>query len=220
MHPNSCFQKGRSQMRYLTAASSVVLLLSVVASNAWANLTYNLVSYPAYQIDLRTGLSDTLTGSITTDGAMGQLNLNDILSFSFTSVGTYAVAGSSNVAGSGVQFQTGIGPFATSTQLMLSPSNESLFLLGSPADGGDGGNGYLVWNDSSPFWNGWDYSCKSSFEGLNLWEDPASAQDPQIPPSPWVIAQVVPEPSTLSLLIAGAAGLLAFASRSYSNASC
>ncbi len=63
---------------------SALLLASV--SNAWSqDITYNIVDYPAYETDTTTGGgTDTISGTIVTDGNTGPLTAADIVGGSFT----------------------------------------------------------------------------------------------------------------------------------------
>jgi len=211
-------------MRYLIAASAVVLLLSGIRS-AWCagNITYQFVNYPAYQLDVQTGLPDSIVGSITTDGNLGVLDISDILSWSFTQsrAGTpssWSVSSSNPNTGI-ILGNTGIGPTATPTQLICALGcNLVLCYPNDPTDsGGDLSLGYNQLGEYS-------YSCTistlgdSNFSDVVGWWNNAVGQPPSSflsspPADPWVIAQVVPEPSTLVLLCIGAVGLLGHAWR-------
>ena len=206
-------------MRYLIAASAVVLLLSVVVENSSGqNITYNLVSYPAYQLDVQTGLPDSIAGSITTDGHLGVLEISDILSWSFTQSRTGTPSSwstsSSNPNTSIVLGNTGIGPTATATQLICALGCN--FVLTTFADGGDFSVGYLT-EAAGEYSYASTYSpsgATSNFSDLVGWWNNAVGQPPSSflsspPADPWVIAEVVPEPSTLVLISVGAVGLLA-----------
>ena len=62
---------------------SAVLLASVSATRA-GYITYNLVDYPANETDVMTSGTDTLSGTIITDGASGLLSSSDIRGGSWT----------------------------------------------------------------------------------------------------------------------------------------
>ncbi len=61
---------------------SVVLFLISFAVTSGQDITYQLVNYPADQIDQYTSQPDTISGSITTDGMVGVISSSDILSWS------------------------------------------------------------------------------------------------------------------------------------------
>ena len=50
-------------------------------STAWAgNITYNLVDYPVNEADMINGGTDTISGTIITDGTLGYLTTNGSIS--------------------------------------------------------------------------------------------------------------------------------------------
>jgi hypothetical protein len=66
---------GRCMMKWQIEAAAIVLLASVSAARA-ANITYNILNYPADQIDDIIPGADTISGTIITDGTLGVWNDN------------------------------------------------------------------------------------------------------------------------------------------------
>ena len=62
---------------------SAVLLVSVFNVRA-GDITYNIVNYPANEIDYNTAEQDSLSGTIITDGALGVLSTTDIVGGTIT----------------------------------------------------------------------------------------------------------------------------------------
>ena len=59
-----------------------VVLASVSAARA--NITYNIVDYPANETDSFNGETDTVSGTIVTDGNLGSIGGSDFVSMTFT----------------------------------------------------------------------------------------------------------------------------------------
>ncbi len=202
--------------KVLSHRRSVFLFLGgavfAAASVARADtLTYDFVNYPSIQNGY------TIIGQIITDGAQGTLAKEDVLSWSYSVVGTPNIAvgppgpvgglvswtqgdnelylGTSSGTGAGPPYQD-FGIYADAVGLHLPQDPWEIF-------GGLDYNSYFV----GPYYtvNGIPYGP--------LWEGPIpnETDDPQIPgyPNTILLATLVPEPSTLALLIAGAVGLLA-----------
>ena len=101
---------------------SAVLLASV--SNAGANdITYKIVDYPANEADAFSG-TDTISGTIITDGTIGLLSVANIISgdLSFTDPEGDLFTGPAS-------FGDTVGLQATPTQLVLDPGIDSIFSI-------------------------------------------------------------------------------------------
>ena len=165
-----------------------------------ADITYNLVNYPADQAGY------TLSGYITTDGTIGAITISDVQSWSYT----IAQQGSTLATGSSPSGDLAFyGVIATPTQLLLpltvgeNPGSE-INLFENTSD--------VVWvNDSD---GGPNANIPYYLASYNNALGPAwSTQNPQMGGTePWVIAQTaaVPEPSTLTLLFASGVALLVY----------
>lgn len=170
---------------------SVVLFLISFAVTSGQDITYQLVNYPADQIDQYTSQPDTISGSITTDGMVGVISSSDILSWSASienSIGQEGSFSANDIYAPQAML------VATSNQLIVD-YDDYLVLIGP--DGFDLGdspeNGELLWSgDDEPAYDGVIETPETV-----KWID----QSEWVAPSPWVIAQVVPEPSTIALLV-------------------
>ena len=85
-------ERGKMKRSIIGIVSVLFFLVSVVVATG-EDITYNLVNYPADQIDQYTGQADTLSGSITTDGALGPLSGSDVTSWSFSVSGSQGTFG-------------------------------------------------------------------------------------------------------------------------------
>ncbi|WP_165223306.1 PEP-CTERM sorting domain-containing protein [Aquisphaera insulae] len=166
-------------------AMGLLLLLGSVDHASAGSITYNILDFPAYQ----NGFA--VTGTITTDGTIGNLTAGNITSWSVTvSQAGYSETFTSNDSGANVVIEDSL--VATPTALYLPPTSSYatqnlLELLSAPQ------GAHLIdeihWSNSlTPFYLGsfnfaptaWN-TTPDAFRGAN-----------------WVIA-TVPEPSSLAL---------------------
>ncbi len=193
-------------MKNVVFALTALLLLAVGPAAQAAMQTYSIVDYPAYQLDTMTGLSDDVSGTITADPMTGVIS-----SASFTITGgtnSYTVVSAT------------IAPYyvhVTSTQITLTQTNPSnsynygdLRLSGSTGASAPNNSAVLEWYTPGNPWvpgsnnfPGYTGTVGSKGSGPLF----ASA-DGLGTVYPWVVATVVPEPTTIAILGAGLAGLL------------
>ncbi len=187
----------RCFMKRLVTATAVVWLACAMVRPASADLTYNLVNDPIDQAGY------TLSGSITTDGTIGQLTASDILAWNFN-LGPYYDVGDSYPWDNPEVILNNV--IATSTQIIL-PDTSSLFRLEDVfynyGAGGYFDGSILNW-DRQGFENYENYSA--SFSRITAWDN----WDPQGFGPEWVIATInTPEPSSAMIvaLVACSAGI-------------
>ena len=189
---------------------SAVLLASV--SNARAGyITYNIVDYPVNETDVMTYGTDTLSGTIITDGASGLLSSSDILGGSWTLTNPYTGSFTCPVSGSVVWPAL----YATPTQLVLQEGDEFELSRQGP------GTSLLQYSNNDP-----SNQDQTFFMAVHTTNPPTgwvtfaayflAASPPAAPGSigatdPWIIATAapVPEPGTLALLGSALLGLAA-----------
>jgi hypothetical protein len=182
----------------LLASLSLLLTFCHAAGLKGASITYNIQSYAAFQ----NGYS--LTGTITTDGKVGSLAATDFQSWSITVTG-----GPNAFSASG----TGIGVNGILNGLIMANANGTIIM----ADPGPAGLNELVLSDAAfkqVAWqeggNGMSLSNLYSSQGLSgVWVSFPS--DTALGGSPWIIAQAVPEPSSLVLVSLSVVSLGLFA---------
>ncbi len=176
----------------------VAVLLAFV-SNAWAgDITYNIVNYPVNQTDNVSSGTDTISGTIITDGTIGPIGPGNIVGGSLTMVTpnmtlteqidpSYPDTLLSNMT-------------ATATQLLFTPAYyDEVSLFFEPTSGSD-----IYMN------LGYQYGDPTIYAGgISIPDGPGvggffASYPPAVPGSiaynnPWVIA-AVPEPASLTLL--------------------
>ena len=180
----------RTTMR-LVLITAVSSLVGAVPASATADIIYNLVNDP---VDQR---GYTLSGTITTDGALGPISGDDIVAWTFTISG-FGTSGtfSSTDTGAVADFSA-TSTVATTTSIMITG-------FSNLAKGSDEDVINLDWNPSTQGYGGtvdsvtgWFAHPTAGFQG-----------------STWTIATVasaVPEPS--SIVLACFAGVCGIATR-------
>ena len=185
----------RSALAVAVMLSSAVLLAPV--TDAKANITYNIVDYPASQTDLHGG-TDTISGTIVTDGTIGYITGPNIVSASYTI--SNPIWGTSPPA----TMLNGEGD-----EWSLTATPDSLLLpLGEGID--TGGIACLpdwCYQMTAPLIiepDGHQILLQWGFPmGSNLAKDPGSINQGDT----WVIATAVPEPTSIALLGSALLGL-------------
>ena len=179
----------RTTMR-LVLITAVSSLIGAVPTRATADIIYNLVNDPVDQQGY------TLSGTITTDGALGPISGDDFVAWTFTISG-FGTSGtfSSTDQGAVADFSA-TSTVATTTSIMITEfsnltkgSDEEINLVWSPSIQGYAGSVDSV--------TGWSANPLSGFQG-----------------STWTIAtaaSAVPEPS--SIVLACFAGVCGIATR-------
>ena len=176
---------------FVLATTGIVLLLAVPHSLEAGQITYTIQNYPADQ----NGAS--LAGTITTDGAIGNLAIADILSWSWTITpagGTATTVSSSDALTAVIIFESVV---ASRSSITLAGNANNAFALTQSDTSGD------VFNDL-------DYERfvgeEQQYVG-QLTGDVWVTRNPVMGGTdPWVIAEVatVPEPTSLRLTGMGA----------------
>ena len=191
---------------------SLVLLASISDAGA-STLTYNIVNYPAYQADQYASGTDTMSGTIVTDGSMGSLSSIDIRggTMTFTSPGK-SYSGTFNNIG----FNAGHPLlYATPTQLLMptgysfgivyynTAAKPEYFVGLSYTNDVPVSYPYFYYGEAQQLANGVTpyaaFSNHSNSAGLLLGSTATS--------NPWVIATVAPEPPIFTLLGSALLGL-------------
>jgi hypothetical protein len=214
-------------MRPAQFVSAVFLLLATASLGVAANRTYSLADYPANQSDLLNGGADSISGTIVTDGTLGYGDGTEVVSAQGIFVTSAGMPYSWSCPLGGITVDGGL--YYTETQI-LCPYGTQLKLIGY----GDPSTYLSLVYDHSYSLSSPDYSVPAIdfYSGelmLSAWTDnaydaayfavpsPVPGAGSIVPPgsssgAPWVIATVVPEPGTLTLLVSA---LLSLAGAAY-----
>jgi hypothetical protein len=221
-----------SHRRYALAVARLMISVGLLgaASKAWAdNITYYINDYPANEPNYypNYGGTDTISGTITTDGTLGALSSLDILGGCLTfespnGTWTAPLSSSTITLPANQTFQ------ATTTNLVLYTSpqadlNEDPLILSATTEQGDNLSIYYsnAWKIATPRGphegNGTEYAYDGTYSGTV--SDPSGNYLAGFPgllalqsgaiysTEPWIIATAAPEPAGLTLLGSAALGL-------------
>ena len=192
--------------RVVFATVFPILLIAVGHPSEASPITYTIQNYPADQNGA------TLSGTITTDGAVGTLATTDFLSWSWTITppGETPLTLSSSDAGAQVFLFPGSVLVASQSAITIAPRQDSIdgssFALESLSQGGDVLSGLEY--DRPGNGGGPSFYSATNNEGADIWFTQNAAMGGT---DPWVIAlagSAVPEPSSILLLSLGTAGVL------------
>ena len=172
------------------------------APQLWADMVYQLVNYPLDQG------GHTLSGTITTDGTIGDLGFSDfpVGYYNFRpQFGGHIISATYQIDNDPLYNVTYIpnaycDVVATATGQILVYPGTSAFALDYNVP--SVGVWDIEWYNNSHYY-GSDQASGSVWQTVNL---PAT-QGHIAQNNPWVIAQVVPEPATLVLLVTALLGL-------------
>jgi hypothetical protein len=182
----------------MTFVAFLLILAAILSNASAANVTYRLLNYPLDQADSVNGGTDTISGTIITDGTLGEWAA-DSRHFVFGSPITFTAP---NHVYTGVF--SGWGTWsgypmlhATPTQLLIYPSDKLTLTFYNSSDQTTFNFGYLP--DLNLHFGEVqhvpDMTYLAKFESR-----PTTVTGSIGANSPWVIAEVVPEPSTFVLL--------------------
>jgi hypothetical protein len=183
---------------------SAAVLAALTASSAQANIVYTIFqtsTIPEVAGEL-SPLSDTISGTITTDGTIGVLQSNNILGWNLQLIDNLRPTYSSNLtpANSGIWFDTGNGLTASATGLSFDFSDaDAVFIIQGTTHG---------------FSSGYQYFCLQATTG------PCIAGETIVPyyygldgvlatglTGPVPLSPAVPEPATWAMMLLGFAGV-------------
>ena len=180
-----------SRRRSALAVASLLFLVILLAfaTNSWAGtMTYDIVDYPADETDLIYSGTDAISGTIITDGNMGQITPNDIVGGTLiltTPGGTFSATN----FGSGSSLSSVLT--ATPTQLTIS-SPSYIYLDGLNATATD----FLSfgWNPDADVFLGLEATYPGNVTLAGFRDDaPTSAPGSIAANNTWIIA-TVPDP--------------------------
>ena len=173
--------------------AGLVLAFGIFSEASAGSITYNIVDMPADQNGF------TVSGTITTDGVIGNLANSDITSWSVTisQGGTFETFISSN-GGAIVNILNNL--VATASEIYVPPAANfavanDFQLLSVPSIPNPISIDQIRWvNSPQPI-----YMAQVNFSSPPAWNT-----SPPVVDTNWVIATAVPEPSTLTMLGIGA----------------
>jgi hypothetical protein len=180
-----------------------------------ADITYELVNYPLDQG------GHTISGTITTDGTIGELGVIVDRGYQYWKTDGGHITGGTFCIDNGDVYQLSYLPVGntvvaanSSGQIVLYPTTDNnpwnysfWFMHSEPYIGGWG----LQWYNSksvTTHYFGSVYSASTS-SVTNIWQtyDLPAGEGHIANNDPWVIAQIVPEPASLWLLLSALTGL-------------
>ena len=206
----------RSAVCSIQLLFAAVLLTSVSTARA-ENITYNLVDYPADEADGINGGTDTISGTIITDGTLGYLTTNGPVSQIIGGSLTFAAPGVTTEGQLAFDYETVYTPgsalYATPTQLIVGMA--TVLTLEYQTTSGPGTDSYLTYNADSYYYAGRIETGGSGLLASFFASPPVNIVTASYPYqwnnsvniNGWVIATAVPEPGTLALLCSGLLGL-------------
>ena len=182
-------------MKKLVTICAVVLMVLAVSGVAQATMqTYSIVDYPSYEIDLNTGLTDSISGTIMADPTTGNI---ESATFTLTDgYGTQYTIASWNYISNGGMY--GLTATVSPSDITLTTGRGPLIFDGTTSSGN---NVSMIWNPSGDQYQGVVTSSDYSVQYLQF----VGNADFHSPSFPLVVA-TIPEPATICLL--GLGGLL------------
>ena len=204
-HANSLFHAavyGKPQRRCPRGLSGLVALVIIaVSAAARADITYDLYDYP----DLENGY--TLSGTITTDGAMGVLSPTDITNWDVNISQNSKLLVHADPSTGFIQNCNNLNADATGLWLATSPGVNRFNVV----DGVPRNDSVVIQYSFVPSLDEDEYLGQWPGHG-GLWNDTNGSGFQ--PAGDFIIATpTVPEPSSIALLLAGAVALVAIAWR-------
>jgi hypothetical protein len=202
----------------LVAILGCASLMLFTTAQVRADITYQLVDYPLDQD------GHTLSGTITTDGFIGELGVVGDRGYNYWSTaGGHITGGTFQIDNSAV-YQLSYMPEGntvvaanSSGQIVLYPTTDNnpwnysfWFMHSEPYIGGWG----LQWYNSDSVTTHYFGSLYSAADSsvINVWQtyNLPAGEGHIANNDPWVIAQIVPEPATLWLLVTALPGFAGF----------
>jgi len=182
---------------------SIILILSVCSLSQAAPVTYSIVDYPAAQIDIVTGLTDHVSGTITADPATGIISS---ASFTITAASSHTVL--SAVISSPYYVHISPTEITINQDNPGNPNGYGFLMLSN----GNSGNTYpieqLSWYVPGNPWVAGTFPYASYMgaytTGSKIFDGDFAGS---LGSCPWVIATAVPEPATLLLFALGGIAL-------------